>query len=563
MDQKNTERGFDKELEKKTDCLRPNTPELNWSDLSAHKITRRTLLKAMGAVGLGASTASLLVNQSALAQEGSELVAGWNLDALGDMDAAFIDVTEEMQVASNIYSGLVYMDKDLKPQPDLAEDWEVSKDGKTWTFSLRKGVKFHNGDDFTADDVLFTYKRNSDPELGSPMITRLEAIETVEKLDTFTVQFKLKEPMGAFPAVIASRFPGRVMTIVNRQALKKMGREQYAVTPVGTGPFKVTEHTVGQQMVLEKFEDYFVEGLPKIDKITIKFVPEAETQRASLQTGEIQFLNRAPSQFIKQLKRLPKITVAEGPDPGFQSVLINQEGAIPEFKDRRARMALAKAINRDELVKRGYFNQVQADTGPIPFAQGFYFKPDKRAQSPQKFDPDGALKLWKRVFGNRKVKVDLVTSKVRGNDRGALALKPLLEDVLPIEIKIDMVDPSVYFSRQTGGDFTVMLAGSGGDLDPNDSLNDFYMTGERLNTFAFSNPAVDKLLEAQTQTGDLETRRDLVRAAEDLVQTLAASAFTHHLKEFVGLRNDVIDPDSFKAHWVPGILGDLAHVRLK
>ncbi|MFQ5828154.1 MAG: ABC transporter substrate-binding protein [Candidatus Methylomirabilia bacterium] len=501
---------------------------------------RRGVLKLMAATGsVGLAHALGLRTRSAFAQRraSNELVAGWNLDQIEQLDPAFINTTEQMQIATNIFSGLVYADHNLVPRGDLAEGWEVSRGGRDWTFQLRKGVKFHDGSDFTADDVLFTYNRTSNPKVGSIHRRRLAEIDRVEKLGTYQVRFRLKSASAAFPMAALSRFPARAMAIVSRTALEKMGREQYNVTPVGTGPFRVVEHKVGSRLVLERFDDYFIQGKPKLKRITIIPVPEPETAVAALRTGEIQFHNRPPSQFLDVLRRDPDLVIMEGPDPGFQSLELNQD-RVEAFKDVRVRLAIAKAIDRDELAKRGYFGRVLPDVGPIPAAQKLYFREQKRQISAQRYDPDAAVRLWDEAKVG-KLKLTLLTSIVRGNLRGAQVLKPLIEQVLPIEFRVEQADPSVYFQRGRQGKYEAYLAGSGADVDPNDSLRDFFITKAKFNRFGYSNPTVDLIIEEQFREADTQRRVALVHLAEDLVMADCPLAFTHHLIEFVAMRKEV------------------------
>jgi peptide/nickel transport system substrate-binding protein len=465
-----------------------------------------------------------------------ELVAGWNLDRIYRLDPALISGTEVMQVASNIFSGLTYADHNLVPRGDLAESWEVSKGGLEWTFQLRKGVKFHDGEDFTADDVIYTYNRIKDPKSGSIHSRRLAEIDKIDKLGTHEIRFKLKSPTAGFLMTL-TRFPGRALVIASRKSLEKMGSDQFSVTPVGTGPYRVAEHQVGTKMVLERFDDYFREGIPKLKRVTIIPVAEPETAVAALRTGEIHFHNRPPSQFLDVLRRDANITIMEGPDPGFQSLLLNQD-RVEAFKDVRVRLAIAKAIDRDELAKRGYFGRVLPDVGPIPAAQKLYFREFKRQVSAQKYDPDAAVRLWEESKVG-KLKVKLLTSVVRGNLRGAQVLKPLIERVLPIELELEQSDPSVYFQRGRKSEYETYLAGSGADIDPNDSIRDFFITKGKFNSFGYSNPTTDAIVEEQFREADQQRRTALVHLAEDMVMADTPVAFTHHLIEYVAVRQEV------------------------
>jgi peptide/nickel transport system substrate-binding protein len=500
-------------------------------------VSRRNILKlaAMGstygltrAFGLGNPT-------SAFAQGSDTLVAGWSRDKIERLDPAILAGPEHMQIANFIYGGLIYADHNLEPQGDLAESWETSKDGLEWTFQLRKGVKFHDGEDFTADDVIYTYNRIKDPKTGSIHRRRLDEIDTLEKLGTHEVRFKLKSPTASFLMTL-TRVPGRALIIASPKSLEKMGAEQFSVTPVGTGPYRVAEHQMGSKFVLERFDDYFGD-LPKLKRITIIPVTEPETIVAALRTGEIQFHNQPPSQFLDILRRDANIEIMEGPDPGFQGLKLNQD-KVPAFKDVRVRLAIAKAIDRDELAKRGHFGRVLPDVGPIPAAQKLYFREFKRQISAQQYDPDTAVRLWEESKVG-KLKIKALTAVYGGNLRGAQVLKPMLERVLPIEFEIEQTDPSVYSQRFRTGEYDIRVGGSGADIDPNDSIRDFFITNGKFNTFGYSNPAVDVVVEEQFREANQQRRTALVHLAEDMVMADAPVAFTHHLIEYVAVRQEL------------------------
>ncbi len=151
--------------------------------------------------------------------------------------------------------------------------------------------------------MIYNYNRIKDPKTGSIHRRRLDEIDTIEKLGDHVVRFKLKSPSGSFLMTMTC-VPGRALIIASRKALEKMGPEQFSITPVGTGPFRVAEHQVGTKFVLERFDDYF-RGVPKVKRVNIIPVVEPETVVAALRTGEIQFHNRPPSQFLNILHATP------------------------------------------------------------------------------------------------------------------------------------------------------------------------------------------------------------------------------------------------------------------
>ena len=213
---------------------------LNKSEFSGPVMSRRAVLRLMAAAGM-LSAWHLMPGSGivkARAATGGTLNAGWSgVGEIRTLDPAQINQVLQFQIASNVLSGLTHINGELVAEGDLAESWQISDDGLQYTFKLRQGVTFHNGDKFTADDVLFTYNRSKDKEksIHSRVIANVKALD---KIDDYTVKFTLGAPQASFLVKSLERASGRAMTIVCRGALEKMGAAQYGLMPVGTGPFK-------------------------------------------------------------------------------------------------------------------------------------------------------------------------------------------------------------------------------------------------------------------------------------------------------------------------------------
>ena len=162
----------------------------------------------------------------------------------------------------------MHNDHSLVAQGDLAESWSVSPDGLNYTIKLKKGVKFHNGDRFSADDVLFTFNRSKDPEqsIHSRVIAN---VSELEKLNDYEVKFTLNKPQACLLTKALKRASGRATTIVSQGALDSMGLAKYGMEPVATGPYKIVEHKQGGSVVLERFADYYDSARPKLDKLQL------------------------------------------------------------------------------------------------------------------------------------------------------------------------------------------------------------------------------------------------------------------------------------------------------
>ncbi len=285
---------------------------LRKEELRGPRMTRRSVMRLLAAAGALAftdvltacapSAPSAPAGEAAAAEgaeqaaaAGGELACGWaGTGEIVTLDPAQINQVLQFQIASNIFGGLTHITPDLTAEGDLATDWTVSDDGLEWVFTLRDGVTFHNGDPFTAADVVYTFERSSNPELSIHSGV-LANVTSVEAVDDLTVKFVLAQPQASFLVKTLERASGRAMTIVNKRAIEEDGPEQYGMMPVGTGPFRVTENSLGQQTVLERFEDYYDPERPKLDKITFIPIPEPEPLAAAIEAGDIQLIGGNPA----------------------------------------------------------------------------------------------------------------------------------------------------------------------------------------------------------------------------------------------------------------------------
>ncbi len=320
--------GIEEELRQAYD-FDPSDPlfGLTREQLGGPELNRRSVLRLMAAAGT--LTAWHLMPGSGVkaahAASGGHLKAGWaGVGEFRTLDPARINQVLLFQIASNVLSGLTHINPQLVAQGDLAADWSVSDDGKEWIFNLREGVTFHNGDAFTADDVVFTYNRSKNPQISihSRVVSN---VADVVRVNDHTVKIVLNAPQASFLTKTLERASGRAMTIVSRGGLETLSESQYGLTPVGTGPFRVASHTFGQSIVLERFDNYYDPERPKLDKITITPIIDAEPLAAAIEAGDIQIIGGNPiaPELIDRFEANSDLVVNIVAGPGFQSVWMN------------------------------------------------------------------------------------------------------------------------------------------------------------------------------------------------------------------------------------------------
>ena len=327
-------------------------------------------------------TALALCTGTVSAQTGPTLRVGMAAQDVGRLDPHFAVSTIDRVVVAWMFSGLVrFPPGTIDPsrmEPDLAESWESSADGRTWTFRLRRGVQFHGGfGEMTADDVVFSL-RKAGTAATSAFSADFRAFETIEAVDPYTVRIVLRENLPSLLGILTNYSGG---FIVSRRAVEQRGAE-FTRNPIGTGPFALDRVTPNQSAELVAHQQYF-RGAPQIGRISYRFIPSDASRDLAYQNRELDVnYGRADQTWVNRTRALPN-TVVDVFEPGELAIL-NLNTRQPPFNDIRVRQALAHAVNRAELVRfrgqdvsregqslvpRGY-QGFTADVGLLGFDQG-------------------------------------------------------------------------------------------------------------------------------------------------------------------------------------------------
>lgn len=553
---------------------------LSRQDLAGPRLERRTVLRllaASGALTLGHLLPGLGARPARAAKAGGHLRAAWaGAGEIVTLDPARMNQVLQFQITSNALSGLTHIDAALVAQPDLATDWTVSDDGKEWVFNLREGVTFHNGDPFTADDVLFTYNRSKDPQ-KSIHSRVLSNVVDVSKLGDHKVKITLEAPQASFLVKTLERSSGRAMTIVSRGALESMGESQYGLTPVGTGPFRITFHQLGQGVVLERFEDYYDPDRPHLDKVTIQPITDPEPLAAAIEAGDVDLIggNAPAAELIDRFETNPDLVVNAVPDPGFQAVWLNPwrepfkvadfnkpVDALREENGFKVRLAIAKALDRDRFIKQALFGRGLPAYGSINPAMGFYFDADLGEDSPQRYELEAARKLLADAGypdGEGFPKLKLLHAP--DNRRRSQVIAGILKRNLNIDVELETKDGPVVLEDYLQMNFDTALLGSGGDFDPDDAIVDWMQTDSKFNGLKrdkdkmafgyFSDKRADELIDQQRLETDPQKRKALVQEANRITSEKVACAFLYHPMSILVHRNTVTYPPESR---IPGLV---------
>ncbi len=558
----------------------PKDPHFGLSrhDLGGPQLERRAVLRLLAAAGtLTAGHLALGGGIRSAAAAGGHLKAAWaGIGEIVTLDPARINQVVQFQITSNVLSGLTHINPQLVAEGDLARDWVISDDGKVWTFNLREGVKFHNGDAFTADDVVFTYNRSNDPakSIHSRVISN---VASVTKLGDHKVQITLKAPQASFLVKTLERASGRAMTIVSRGALDSMGEAQYGLKPVGTGPFSVSFHQLGQGVVLEKNPDYYDPERPKLDKVTITPIADPEPLAAAIEAGDIDLIggNAPAAELIDRFETNQDLVVNMTPDPGFQAVWMNpwrDPFVVTDFNKPveelmkengfKVRLAIAKALDRDRYVKQAQFGRAIPAYGSINPAMGFFFDKDLGDTSPQRYELEVAQQLLADAgYPNGEGFPTLKLLHTSPNRRESQVVAGILKRNLNIEVELETKDGPIVLEDYLKMEFDLCRIGSGGDFDPDDAIVDWMQTESKFNGLKrdkekmafgyFSDKRADELIDQQRLETDLTKRKALVQEANRITSEKVACAFLFHPMSILVHRKSVNYPAESR---IPGLV---------
>src|SRR5580658_8975119 len=232
--------------------------------------------------------------------------------SLATLDPMKTTIGDEYIYDNLVFNGLTQMHEDLSVGPDLAASWTYSTDLKTWTFVLRRGVKFHNGAELVADDVIAFFTRLLDPKNAAPSRSNYDMIERMSAPDATTVVFELKYPYGGFADILSDR----QVKIPPRDLVA-----QLTTKPVGTGPFMFQSYTPGDRLVLVKNPNYFEPGLPKLDGVELRVIPEMSVKIAALQAGDIDVVWDLPLDQVKTLSTRGDLRVDSIPTASWDAAI--------------------------------------------------------------------------------------------------------------------------------------------------------------------------------------------------------------------------------------------------
>ena len=443
------------------------------------------------------------------------------------LDPAKVNDTNAGAYVAEIFSGLVTLDKNLKVQPDIAERWDVSEDRKTYTFYLRKEIKFHDGRPVTAQDFKYSIERAANPATASPtaenylgdivgvkdkLQRKAAEVSGVQVVDDYTLKITIDAPKTYFLAKLT--FP--TAYVVDKNNVERGGRT-WTDKPNGTGPFKLREYVRAQRVILAKNENYYGDDKPQVDEVQfilsggsfMTMYENGDLDSAPVSLVDIERASDPASPLSKELYVGPALST------GF--IVFNTRK--PPFDDPKVRQAFALAIDRQKVVDVVYRKMLSVANTILPPGMPGYAEPEGKPP----YDPAKAKQLLAdSKYAGKLPDITWTTTGAGGAAAEDIqAMTAMLKENLGVNVSIQQTDSSTFFQTlddPSQNPYQIFDVGWSADyVDPQDFLEIIFRTGSMQNWANYSNPEVDKLLDQAGVAEDTATRFKLYQQAEQMI----------------------------------------------
>ncbi|WP_166518217.1 ABC transporter substrate-binding protein [Candidatus Blastococcus massiliensis] len=460
-------------------------------------------------------------------------------------------------VAFALYDPLMKRTEDGEVKPYLAESMEPNDDFTTWTLTLRPDVQFHDGTPLNGEAL----KVNFDEYLtapGSNVASTLAEVTSLEVVDELTVEYRLAATNAAFPDIL-TQAPGWPFSPT---AAAQFG-EDAGSNPVGTGPFQFVSWQRDSRLTVEKNENYWQDGLPYLDEIVFRPIPDEDTRLASLESGDVQAMQTLRQSTIARARDVSGVDNYEYLGNNAGGSLINT--SRPPFDDVRVRQALAHAIDQEALI------EILGGTGMTPPATQ-YFSPDSPYYSEEAeeafpdFDPERAQELYDEYINDparsdgQPAGTDLSFTYNCPPDPSLNELSQLYQSFwgnLGMDVSLRAVEQAAHIQNAIARDYDVQCFRFSEEADPYFILDEAFTPGP-LNFTVYQSPEIDTALETLRTTTDLDERKEAVAAASLNISENVPNLFTGYTLTDVAVREEVKNvggwefPDGTMGDGVPG-----------
>lgn len=460
----------------------------------------------------------------------------------GTMNPLNASSTAEVIMARVFFNGLCrYNTETYEPEPSLAERWDVSEDGLTWTFYLRQDVKWHDGVPFTAEDVKFSLDTFINDFRGSRFFS---AVDSTEVVDPYTFQVNMSNPFPAFASYMINRFMVAPKHLLEGTDIEN-NLEFNKTMPIGTGAYKMVEYTPGEQIICEANPDYFL-GAPKIDRVIFKIMPDENTQIAQLKTGELDLVQLEAFN-LPSVENDENISIFSSINSKWYALHLNHN--FPLFQDKRVRQGMAHAIDRDLLVESVLRGRGEPAGSPIIPQLEWAHAADVK---PYTYDKEKALALfaeagWTDTNGDGLLDKDGQTFKftlqvIKGNPTVEQTCTILQQEFKDIGLDVDM--KAYEFASwvtevrdaRTGDNMSqAWVCWMTPEAEPDGNFGYFHSSAADggSNFTSYKNAEVDQALEDGRYGLDQEVRKEAYHRFQEIIHDDVARDFLFYPETLV------------------------------
>lgn len=476
---------------------------------------------------------------------GGDLVASYASDA-SSLDPAGQNDLPSDQRRNVIYEGLFYLDEDLNPQPRLATDYEQTDD-TTWVFNLREGVKFHDGTDFNADAVKASFERIMDPAVASARANIFEMISEINVIDDYTIEIVTEYPFAPFLNYLAHDGAGIVskevidedyqnaidqsdqdISLEEFYELREAGGEEYEAVaqavgndtgtiieekPIGTGYMQFQSRTPGEEIVVERFDDYWDEPA-KLDTVTFKVVVEDASRIAELESGQSHFIQGFDNGQWERIENHPEMETY--PVYNLSNEYIGMNTQVGPLEDKRVRQAIAHMVDKEEIMEGIYFGVGREMKGAIQEELLGY----NENLEDLDYDPERAKELLNEAGYEDGFDLTVMTNDSPERVDLAVLMQEKLEEI-GINLEIEQLEWGAYLEAVSNGEHDLFILGWPNPVgDPDQSFWPMVhssMQGASGNRSFYENEEVDSLLEQGRQELDEGKREEIYQRVDEIL----------------------------------------------
>lgn len=445
------------------------------------------------------------------------------------------------RIQSFIFDGLVKADKQNEIIPNVATSWKIENNNKTYTFTMRKDVKFHDGKPLTAHDVVFSYGLYMDPTSINPYKSTYTMIDKVTAVDNYTVKFELKDPTPLFlyasgAAILPKhQFPKGVEDFNKNSKIHR--------NPIGSGPFKFKEWRTAERIVVTANKDYW-DGRPYLDEIVMRILPDQNVEVVNLLKGSVDFIENVDPKSVAQVTKNKNLKITKYDQGRFDYIGFNL--LLPKFSDVKVRQALTLGLNRQALVDRIMLKNAQLASGPIHPLEAQFNKNEKAlpydvARANKLLDEAG-WKIGKSGFREKNGEVfEIELTYNNGNKIREAIAKVAQQDwkKLGIKVTIRSFDFSIWLEKQDKLEIEAWVGAWGLGTNP-DKYGLWHSTAvPNNNKSRVNDKRVDQIMEEFRKESNAAKRNAMYQELHKIMNENQYNLFMYHPKGFSGMHKDL------------------------